>query len=247
MLATEDLLVFYENALAVNNVTLTVRAGEIVGVFGPNGAGKSTLLYAITGILRERAVRQERRGGERITVLGRITLHGQDLDRLPPWARVARGLVLCPERRRVFPESSVMENLRLGAYRRRDRWDGETLNTVWEIFPDLYNLKTRLAGFLSGGEQQMLAIARALMAQPELLLVDEPLLGLSPTAQAAVIDALGRIGATGVTLVIAEQHARAVLPLVTSGYVIESGAIAVTGTGRELMANPHVRAAYFGT
>jgi branched-chain amino acid transport system ATP-binding protein len=246
MLHITNLLVFYENALAVNNVTLEVREGEIVGLVGPNGAGKSSLLHAVCGVLADRAVKAERAGGERITVLGEIRHLGADLMSLRPAERVARGVVLCPERRRVFAESSVEENLRIGAYRApRPEWR-RTLDAVWELFPRLHAVRRRRAGFLSGGEQQMLALGRALMARPRLFLVDEPLLGLAPSVQLAVIEAVRAIAERGVTILVAEQYARPVLPLVARGYVLEGGAVTASGTGVELMANPHVRGAYLG-
>ncbi len=246
MLRATDLLVFYENAVAVNNVTLVVRRGEVVGVLGSNGAGKSTLMYALSGLLLERAVREERRGGERITILGTVQYGDEDITTLRPHPRVVRGLVLCPERRRVFAESTVAENLLIGAFRAPRRTIADRLRFVWDLFPDLFDLRSRPAGFLSGGEQQMLAIGRALMAGPTLFLVDEPLLGLSPMVQVRVIAAIREIAQRGTTVLITEQYARPVLPIVDRGYVMEGGSITLSGTGGELMRNPHVRAAYFG-
>ncbi len=246
MLGTSNLMVFYENALAINNVSLEVEQGEIVAVLGSNGAGKSTLMYTISGITLDEKLKEERCGGERITILGGIELFGEEIDRLNARARVERGIVLCPERRRVFPESTVLENLRIGAYRTRRAEEKEMLEAVWNLFPALWPLRKRRAGFLSGGEQQMLAIGRSLMAKPRLFLLDEPLLGLAPTVQVKVIEAIERIGDSGVTVLVAEQYARPILPIVKRGYVIESGSITMSGTGEELSENPHVRAAYFG-
>ena len=246
MLEIEELMVFYENALAINNLTMKVDRNEIVGVLGSNGAAKSTLMYTISGIILDRKIKQERSGGERITLFGHIRHQGENIIDLKPHLRVKRGIVLCPERRRVFPESSVLENLRIGSYLRSRSEEQEALEKVWELFPALYDLKKRQAGFLSGGEQQMLAIGRALMARPELLLLDEPLLGLAPPIQVKVIDAIQSIRRTGITVLIAEQYARPILPIIDRGYVLESGSITVTGTGKSLLENPHVRAAYFG-
>lgn len=246
MLQAEDLLVFYENALAVNNVSLEIQEGQVVGLLGSNGAGKSTMLYALAGILLERAKREERRGGERITLLGSVRLEGEDITYLGPCERVARGVVLCPERRRVFAECSVLENLRIGAYRRPRAEFGKSLETVWQVFPALHEMRRRRAGLLSGGQQQLLAIARALMAHPRLFLVDEPLLGLAVDVQPVVIEAIRAIAERGVTVFVAEQYARPVLPIVQRAYVIESGSITLSGTREALMRNPHVRAAYFG-
>jgi branched-chain amino acid transport system ATP-binding protein len=246
MLSIENLMVFFENGLAVNNVTLEVRESEIVGLLGSNGAGKSTLMYTISGIILDRKIKEERRGGEKITVLGQIRYRGRDIANLKPSLRVKEGIVLCPERRRIFPESTVLENLKIGATLRSRSEAKQTLPYVWELFPSLFQLRNRTAGFLSGGEQQMLAIGRSLMAKPSLLLLDEPLLGLAPSLQLSVIDTIRNIKQSGITVLIADQYARPLLPIIDRGYVIESGSITVEGTGKELMTNPHVRSAYFG-
>ncbi len=246
MLETAGLLVFYENALAVNNVDLAVREGEIVGVLGSNGAGKSTLMYTLSGVILDRKVKEERRGGERITLLGSVRHRGAEIVELAAPDRVQRGIVLCPERRRVFPESSVLENLRIGAHLRGRREAEATLDEVWSIFPELRALRGRRAGLLSGGEQQMVAIGRALMARPELFLLDEPLLGLAPSIQVKVIEAIRTINRRGITVLIAEQYARPILPIIDRGYVLGNGSIALEGTADELRDNPHVRAAYLG-
>jgi branched-chain amino acid transport system ATP-binding protein len=246
MLAIENLMVFYENGLAVNNVTLDVRESEIVGVLGSNGAGKSTLMYTISGIILDRKIKEERRGGEKITVLGQIRYRDKDISDLKPSLRVKEGIVLCPERRRIFPESTVLENLKIGATLRSRSEAQQTLRYVWQLFPILFELRNRTAGFLSGGEQQMLAIGRALMAKPNLLLLDEPLLGLAPALQLKVIEAIRDIRQLGITVLVADQYARPLLPIIDRGYVIESGSITVTGSGKDLMDNPHVRSAYFG-
>ena len=246
MLSIENLMVFYENGLAVNNVTLEVRESEIVGLLGSNGAGKSTLMYTISGIILDRKIKEERRGGEKITVMGQVSFRGRDIGALKPSLRVKEGIVLCPERRRIFPESTVLENLKIGATLRSRAEAQQTLVYVWDLFPSLFQMRSRTAGFLSGGEQQMLAIGRALMAKPSLLLLDEPLLGLAPALQIKVIEAIRNIGQLGITVLVADQYARPLLPIIDRGYVIESGSITVEGTGKELMNNPHVRSAYFG-
>src|SRR2546427_3851168 len=246
MLAIENLMVFYENGVAVNNVTLEVREAEIVGLLGSNGAGKSTLMYTISGIILDRKIKEERRGGEKITVVGQIRYRDKDIGDLKPSLRVRDGIVLCPERRRVFPESTVLENLKIGAILRSRSEAKQTLEHVWELFPSLFELRNRRAGFLSGGEQQMLAIGRSLMAKPTLLLLDEPLLGLAPSLQLKVIEAIRNIRQSGITVFVADQYARPLLPIIDRGYVIESGSITVEGAGKELMNNPHVRSAYFG-
>jgi branched-chain amino acid transport system ATP-binding protein len=246
MLSINNLMVFYENALAVNNVTLEVRDAEIVGLLGSNGAGKSTLMYTISGIILDRQIKEERRGGEKITVLGQIHYGDKEIGDLKASLRVKEGIVLCPERRRIFPESTVLENLKIGATLRRRSETVQTLQYVWQLFPVLFELRNRTAGLLSGGEQQMLAIGRALMAKPRLLLLDEPLLGLAPALQLKVIEAIRHIGSSGITVLVADQYARPLLPIIHRGYVIESGSITVQGAGKELIDNPHVRAAYFG-
>jgi branched-chain amino acid transport system ATP-binding protein len=246
MLEIDNLMVFYENGLAVNNVSLEVRDSEIVGLLGSNGAGKSTLMYTVSGIILDRKIKEERRGGEKIAVLGQLRYRGTDITSLKPSQRVKEGIVLCPERRRIFAESTVLENLRIGATLRSRSEAAQTLRYVWELFPFLFELRDRTAGFLSGGEQQMLAIGRALMAKPSLLLLDEPLLGLAPSLQIKVIETIRNIKQLGITVLIADQYARPLLPIIDRGYVIESGSITVQGSGNELMNNPHVRSAYFG-
>lgn len=246
MLSINNLMVFYENALAINNVTLEVRESEIVGLLGSNGAGKSTLMSTVSGIILDRKIKEARRGGEKITVIGQIFYRGKEIGDLLPSLRVKQGIVLCPERRRIFAESTVLENLKIGATLRRRSEAAQTLDDVWRLFPALFELRRQTAGFLSGGEQQMLAIGRALMAKPSLLLLDEPLLGLAPALQLKVIDGIRHIGKSGITVLVADQYARPLLPIIDRGYIIESGTITVEGHGRELMENPHVRAAYFG-
>jgi branched-chain amino acid transport system ATP-binding protein len=247
MLEASGLMVFYENMLALNNVTIQCGENRIVGVFGANSAGKSTLMYTLSGIMEDIRKKEEMAGGERITVLGRIRYLGEDISELKPSRRARRGIVLCPERRRIFSESSVMENLRIGAYLATSSQAGETLEYVFEVFPALEKLRKRIGGFLSGGEQQMLAIGRALMAQPKLLLLDEPLMGLSPLIQAVLVKATREIRREkGISIIVTEQYARPVLPIVDYAFILENGAAVLEGSGDELMNNPDVRSAYFG-
>ena len=166
-------MVFYENALAINGLTMEVQAGEIVGVIGPNSAGKTTLLNTISGLINDMRTKQRRKGGERITVMGKVTLEGKDITDVKPSDRVAMGIVLCRERHPVFPESSVHENLRIAGYLRTRSEIQETIAYVFHLFPPLLGLRRQKAGFLSGGLQQMLAIGMALVARPRLLLLDE--------------------------------------------------------------------------
>jgi branched-chain amino acid transport system ATP-binding protein len=247
LLKINDLMVFYENALAINNVTLHCRKGKITGIFGANSAGKSTIMYTISGIILDRKKKEEMRGGEKIAVLGSIYYDGKDIITMGPSDRAKKGIILCPERRRIFAESTVLENLKIGGFLASREQAKRTLDYIFTIFPALKELKKRPGGFLSGGEQQMLAIGRALMAQPGLLLLDEPLLGLSPKLEQTLVKAIGDINAqTGVTLLIAEQYARPILPIIDQGYVLENGGVVLQGTSKELMDNPDVKSAYFG-
>ena len=247
VLEIQNLMVFYENAIAINNVSMVCRRGKITGMLGANSAGKSTLMYTISGILLDIKKKEEMRGGERITILGSIRYDGADVIDMKPSERARRGIILCPERRRIFPESSVLENLRIGGYLATKSQAEKTLEYVFTIFPALKELKGREGGFLSGGEQQMLAIGRAMMAQPKLLLLDEPLLGLSPMIEAMLVQTIKDINRkTGITILISEQYARPILPMIDFGYVLENGGAVLDGTSQELIDNPDVKSAYFG-
>jgi len=247
MLEATDLMVFYENMLALNNVSIKCENKQIVGVFGANSAGKSTLMYTLSGIMEDIKKKEDMAGGERITVLGKIHYLGQDIMGLKPSKRARRGVILCPERRRIFAESSVLENLRIGGYLASPSQAKESLEYVFRIFPALKKIKKREGGFLSGGEQQMLAIGRALMAQPNLLLLDEPLLGLSPLIQVLLVRSIKEIrDERGISIIVTEQYARPVLPIVDYAFILENGAAVLEGTREELLHNPDVRSAYFG-
>ena len=247
LLEATGLMVFYENMLALNNVSIACRKNQIVGVFGANSAGKSTLMYTLSGIMEDIRKKEAMAGGERITVMGQVRYQGRDISGMKPSRRARQGIVLCPERRRIFKESSVLENLRIGGYLASSGQAKETLDYVFTIFPALEKLKGRIGGFLSGGEQQMLAIGRARMAQPSLLLLDEPLLGLSPLMQAVLVKATREIrDQKGISVIVTEQYARPVLPIIDYGFILENGAAVLEGTGEELMGNPDVRSAYFG-
>lgn len=247
MLEAHNLMVFYENMLALNNISIKCNDNQIVGVFGANSAGKSTLMYALSGIMLDIQKKENMAGGERITLTGEVLFQGQNIMDLKPSLRAKAGIVLCPERRRLFKESSVLENLRMGGYLATKAQAKYTLDYVMNMFPALQKLKNRLGGFLSGGEQQMVAIGRALMAQPKVLLLDEPLLGLSPLMQATLIKATKVIQEeTGISIIVAEQYARPVFPIVDYAYILENGAAVMEGTREELMDNPDVKSAYFG-
>jgi len=247
VLEIKDLMVFYENAIAINNINMKCQKGEITGAFGANSAGKSTLMYTVSGIILDVKRKEKMRGGERITILGTISYDGVDIINMEASERAKKGIILCPERRRIFQESSVMENLKIGGILATRAEAKKTLDYVFSMFPALKELKGREGGFLSGGEQQMLAIGRALMAQPKLLLLDEPLLGLSPLMEEILVQAVKDINEqTAITILITEQYARPILPIIDYGYVLENGGAVLEGSSQELMENPDVKSAYFG-
>jgi branched-chain amino acid transport system ATP-binding protein len=247
MLKVENLMVFFENALALNGFSMQVDKGEIIGVIGSNSAGKTTLMNTLSGLIIDMRIKEQRRGGQRISVYGRVNFGGEEIADYPPRKRVKRGIVLCRERHPIFPESSVTENFKIAGYLRSKSEIREAMSYAFSLFPNLKTLQKRKAGFLSGGEQQMLAIGMALTVNPDLLLLDEPLLGLSPMMQQVVMDAIIDLNkARGITVILSEQFARPVLPVIDRGYVMENGMLTLTGTGTELMVNPEIKAAYFG-
>ncbi len=247
MLEARDLMVFYENMLALNNISIKCDDNSIVGVFGANSAGKSTLMYALSGIMLDIRKKEDMAGGERITLTGDVLLNDKSIMDMKPSLRAKQGIILCPERRRIFNESSVLENLKIGGFLATKAQAKKTLDYVMAVFPALDRLKNRTGGFLSGGEQQMLAIGRALMAQPKILLLDEPLMGLSPLMQATLIKATKVIQKEQkISIIISEQYARPVFPIVDYAYILENGAAVMEGTRDELMDNPDVKSAYFG-
>jgi len=240
-------MVFYENAIAINELTIEVNRGEIVGIIGSNSAGKTTLMNTISGLLLDTKLKEQRKGGERITIFGRISFLEQDITNCWADERVKRGIVLSRERHPVFVESDVEENLKIAAYLLPRVEMKEKIESIYKIFPALVPLRKRKAGFLSGGEQQMLAIGMSLMAKPKLILLDEPLLGLSPAIQVKLIESIVTIKKeASVTILICEQFARPVLPIIDRGYVLENGMLTLQGTGEELYNNPEIKAAYFG-
>lgn len=219
---------------AVHDLSLEIKEGELVALLGANGAGKSTLMRTIAGVLKPDR--------------GRIHFNGRTIERLSPDRIVRLGLCLCPEGRRLFPQMSVYKNLLLGAYTRyRDRRGvRQTLRRVYEIFPVLEERRDQLAGTFSGGEQQMLAIARALMAEPKLLMLDEPSMGLAPLMVEKVAEIIRLINEAGTTILLAEQNAHMALDITNRGYVIESGTIVLKGSSAELSGNELVKKAYIG-
>ncbi len=247
MLKVNKLMVFFENALALNELSLEVQKGEIIGLIGSNSAGKTTFMNAISGLIIEKQLRENRRRGERITVYGDIFFNDKEITKAKPAKRVKMGLVLARERHPIFPESDVLENLKIATYlQKRSVWK-KTLQDIYDLFPVLYDLRSRKAGFLSGGEQQMLAIGMAMIVQPKLLLLDEPLLGLSPHFQSELVKAVVNLRSEfGITIIISEQFARPVLPIIDRGYIIENGMLTLTDTGEALLNNPEIKTAYFG-
>ncbi|MGI6633174.1 MAG: ABC transporter ATP-binding protein [Bacillota bacterium] len=233
MLEISDLHVSYGAIKAVQGINLNVPDGQIVALIGTNGAGKSTTLKTICGLLRPES--------------GKVLLDGEDISRFPPQDIVKRGISMVPEGRHVFSDLTVYENLMLGAYLRTDQAAvREELRRVYELFPRLKERERQLAGTLSGGEQQMLALGRALMADPRVLLMDEPSLGLAPVLVQEIFALIGSIHRQGKTLLLIEQNARAALSICDYAYVIETGRIAMEGTGDELLDNDDVRKIYLG-
>ena len=232
VLEVSNLSARYGKVGALVGATLTVPAGSIVTVIGANGAGKSTTLLALSGLLPKAS--------------GRISFEGEDITNLPPHQLVARGIVQVPEGRAILTTMTVLENLELGAYRRGLKNVGSDLEYVFNLFPRLKERINGMAGNLSGGEQQMLAIGRALMAKPRLLLLDEPSMGLAPIVVQEIFRSLRAINADGLTLFLVEQNVRQALKIAQHGYVLENGAMALSGTGRELLGHPRVLEAYLG-
>lgn len=245
MLEIKGLMVFFENAIAINDLSMEVREGEIVSVLGSNSAGKTTLMNTISGLMIDIKRKEARKGGERITVMGEMKFMGEDILFTKPSDRIRKGIALSRERHPIFPDSDIHENLKIAAYIRKGDLK-KSFDFVYSVFPPLKELRKRKAGFCSGGEQQMLAISMALMTMPKLLLLDEPLLGLSPAMQSSLIRAIKQIRNEGITVLVTEQFARPVLPIVDRGYVIANGMLSFQGTGRELQDNPEVKAAFMG-
>jgi len=233
MLNIENLHVYYGGIHALKGISLEVAEGKIVTLIGANGAGKSTTLRTISGIVRPRE--------------GRITFEGRDMTGLPAYEIVGMGIAMVPEGRRVFTNLTVMENLLLGAHTRRDSGDVQRdLEWISELFPILKERASQSAGTLSGGEQQMLAVGRALMSRPRLLLMDEPSLGLAPYLVKEVFKTIRQLHDEGTTILLVEQNARAALRIADYGYILETGEIVLQGTGEELVHNDDVRKAYLG-
>ena len=231
ILEVKDLNVSYGGIKAVKDISFSVPKGEVVTLIGANGAGKSSTLRSIVGLVKPES--------------GSILLKGEELAGVSTEQIVTKGITLVPEGRRVFPDMTVVENLKIGAYMRKDSLD-EDMNWVYDLFPRLKERSWQLAGTLSGGEQQMLAIGRALMSRPEIIMMDEPSLGLAPIIVKGVFDIIREINKQGVTILRVEQNANMALKAANLGYVMETGRITLSGTGAELLENEAVKAAYLG-
>ena len=233
MLRIDELKVRYGGIEAVKGISFEVPEGKIVTLIGANGAGKSTTLRTIAGLIRPAE--------------GRVRLQAEDLTGLSPDKIVSKGVTLVPEGRHVFPDLTVLENLKIGAYLRNDKENMEhDLNWVYDLFPRLKERSWQAAGTLSGGEQQMLAVGRALMSRPKLMMLDEPSLGLAPIVVRGIFDIIKEINRMGVTVLLVEQNANMALQIADIGYVLETGRITLSGPGRELMTNEQVKKAYLG-
>jgi len=234
VLELREVEVAYGNIRALKGISLTVAEGELVTLIGANGAGKSTTLKTISGLLRPKA--------------GTLLYRGQSLDRLPPHKIVTLGISHCPEGRHLFGRLTVVENLRLGAVQRRDHEVVQSdIEHIYKLFPILQERSAQLAATLSGGEQQMLAIGRALMSRPQLLLLDEPSLGLAPILVEAIFDTIRQLKREGATILLVEQNARLALDIADRAYVMETGHVTLQGPAMELKYNPQVEHTYLGT
>jgi branched-chain amino acid transport system ATP-binding protein len=234
MLELREVEVSYGNVRALKGISLTVAEGELVTLIGANGAGKSTTLKAVSGLLRPKG--------------GTLLYQDQPLERLPPHEIVALGISHCPEGRHLFGRLTVVENLRLGAVQRQDREEiRRDIEHIYKLFPVLKERSAQLAGTLSGGEQQMLAIGRALMSRPKLLLLDEPSLGLAPLLVNAIFDTIRQLKREGATILLVEQNARLALDVADRAYVMETGRVTLQGPAAELKHNPQVEHTYLGT
>ena len=233
ILSIKGLQVAYGGIQAVKKVDMDIMEGELVTLIGSNGAGKTTTLKAITGMIPMKA--------------GEVTYQGKSINGVPSWESLANGIVMVPEGRGVFARMTITENLQMGAYLRKDNESVERdIDKMFDIFPRLKERATQLAGTMSGGEQQMLAIARALMSRPKLLLLDEPSLGLAPIVVKQIFATLRELAKTGMTIFLVEQNANHALKLSDRAYVMVNGEIRITGTGKELLVNEEVRNAYLG-
>ena len=233
MLKVENLSVYYGVIQAIKGVSFEINEGEIIALIGANGAGKTTILHTITGLIAAKS--------------GSIVFDGHELTKTPAHKIVSLGMAHVPERRRIFQELSVLANLKLGAYTRKDKGEiEETIGMVYEHFPILKERKNQIAGTLSGGEQQMLAMGRALMSHPKIILMDEPSMGLSPLYVNEIFDIIKNINKRGTTVLLVEQNAKKALSIANRAYVLETGKIALEGNAKDLLNNDSIKKAYLG-
>ncbi len=233
MLKVENLSVYYGVIQAIKGVSFEINEGEIIALIGANGAGKTTILHTITGLIAAKS--------------GSIVFDGHELTKTPAHKIVSLGMAHVPERRRIFQELSVLANLKLGAYTRKDKGEiEETIGMVYEHFPILKERKNQIAGTLSGGEQQMLAMGRALMSHPKIILMDEPSMGLSPLYVNEIFDIIKNINKSGTTVLLVEQNAKKALSIANRAYVLETGKIALEGNAKDLLNNDSIKKAYLG-
>jgi len=232
MLEVRDLHVSYGSIEAIKGISLTVEAGQVVTLIGANGAGKTTTLRTLSGLLRPTS--------------GEVLFEGERIDKVPAHQVVGRGIAHAPEGRKIFPLMTVEENLELGGYSRKGASLTSDVDQVFQRFPRLEERRAQKAGTLSGGEQQMLAIGRALMSRPRLLMLDEPSMGLSPIMIQLIFETIAELKSTGTTILLVEQNASAALSLADVGYVLETGNVVLTGTGADLLGDEKVRKAYLG-
>ena len=247
LLKIANLSVWYDKAMLINNLSMGVDKGELVSLVGPNGAGKSTLLRAITGLVAwERELTRRSTHGD-VRLEGKVTFNGERIEQIPAHEIVKRGLILCPERRRPFREMTVIENIMVGAYLVKNKDETrDNLDKVYQLFPVLKDRSHQISGTLSGGEQQMLAIGRALMSQPKLLCIDEPSTGLAPILRAEVFQKIQEISNLGITVLLVEQDVSTVFKMAARNYVLSAGKIIAEGTGKQLLKNEVVRKTYLG-
>ena len=247
LLEVSNLSVWYDKAMLINNLSMRVDQGELVSLVGPNGAGKSTLLRSITGLVAwEREITRRSTHGD-IILKGEVTFDGERIEKIPAHEIVKRGLILCPERRRPFREMTVIDNLMAGAYLLKNKDEiRDNLSKVYQLFPVLRNRSKQISGTLSGGEQQMLAIGRALMSRPKLLCIDEPSTGLAPILRAEVFQKIGEIRKLGITVLLVEQEVSTVFKMTSRNYVLSSGKIIAEGPGEQLLQDENLRKTYLG-
>ncbi len=247
LLQVTNLTVCYDRAMIINDLSMSVEKEELVSLVGPNGAGKSTLLRAITGLVAwEREITRRSTGGD-VTIKGMVTFDGERIDQIPAYEIVKRGLIHCPERRRPFREMTVIDNLYAGAYLLIEKKKvQDNLEKVYQLFPVLNKRSNQISGTLSGGEQQMLALGRALMSRPRLMCIDEPSTGLAPILRKDVFEKIVEIRNLGITLLLVEQEVSTVFKMASRNYVLSSGKIIAEGTGEQLLQNEVLRKTYLG-